>query len=141
MAISVRQATNPRELTVAFDMERRIFSGDRPYTDYTAKWWIVWEGEEPVGFCALAPLANEPGGWFLARSGLIKRMRGKRIQRKLVRVREAYVRRSQGTCVITYTSPENMPSANNLIACGYKLYSPFFRWGCSGAIYFKKALK
>jgi len=136
--ISIRQAITPRELEVAEQLERKLFPLDDPYRNYDAKWWLAWQDGEPVAFAAVAPVAGEPGVWFLARSGVVKSARGQNLQCRLIRVREAYARRMQGSTILTYTAADNLASANNLVRSGYKLYQPQFKWGCAGAIYFRK---
>lgn len=77
---------------------------------------------------------------FLARAGVIESERGKGLQKKLIMVRLKWARFYGYRDVITYCSPENVASSNNLISCGFKLYLPEEKWGCKNALYFRRRI-
>ena len=137
--IRIRQCITPADFETAKKLEAKVFPWDDPYTTYPAKWWIAWDGDTPVGFSALHEY--EPGSWYLARAGVLRSHRGRNLQVRLIRVREAYARRYGAKEMITYVAPGNMASANNLLKCGYRLYDPALHWGMKGAIYFIKEFK
>ncbi len=76
---------------------------------------------------------------YLCRSGVVPEHRGKGLQKRLIRVRETYARNMAMNWVISDTTC-NPPSANSLIACGFKLYEPAQPWGNRSTIYWRKRL-
>lgn len=135
---TVRRARTKAEIQSAKALDSVFFQGN-PYDNAEAVWWIAVEPDgNTCAYAALAPLAKEPGGVFLARSGVLRRARGNGLQRRLIRVREAYARDHGFTWAITYASYDNTTSANNLIACGFRLYKPHEQWGIDGSYYFVK---
>ncbi len=119
-------------------LDSKCFPGLEPYPKQGAYWWIA---EDRLGVCAFAGLkfcGHHTG--FLCRVGVEKDYRGQGLHKKLIRVREAKARKLGWKWLITYCSYYNLKSANNLLACGYKLYSPQNPYGVTGALYFRKAL-
>ena len=76
---------------------------------------------------------------YLKRAGVRLPHRGQGLQRRFVRVREAQARREGFSALVTDTS-DNPSSANNLIACGYRIYRPDEPWGFPHTIYWFKDL-
>jgi RimJ/RimL family protein N-acetyltransferase len=108
-----------------------------------ACWWVALDGTKPIGFCSLTPWKDH-GSLFLSLAGVISGYRGHGLQRRMIRQRE---RKALGgrfpwvERIVSYTSPDNVWSANNLIHCGYRLYAPAYEWGVENAIYFRKVIK
>lgn len=105
-------------------------------------WWLAFEasqGRELAGFCGLTPTYADPTLGYLKRAGVLRAHRGQGLQRRFVRVREAKARRLGMRGIITDTS-DNPSSANNLIACGYRIYAPPEGWGFRHTIYWSKDL-
>lgn len=109
-----------------------------------ACWWLALDGRIPVGFCSLTPMEDH-GSLFLSLSGVLDGpYRGRGLQRRMIRQRE---RKGVGgrfpwaERFVSYVSPDNIWSANNLIQCGYRLYAPSYEWGVENAIYFRKVIK
>lgn len=63
--------------------------------------------------------------------------RGKGIQSKMIRKRIASAKKHKCTNIITYTSIDNVPSSNNLIKNGFRLYTPLFEWVGNKYLYWK----
>lgn len=99
--------------------------------------WFLMDGGAIVGYCVLGLYE---GYAFLSRAAIDKEYRGKNVQLRLIRVREAAARRAGYTRIITYTSDDNMRSANNLLKAGYRLYIPQQKFGVKHALYFEKTL-
>jgi GNAT superfamily N-acetyltransferase len=137
----IRRQTTKQGNAKAMDLERACFAGDAPYTNPKAVWFLAFEGRTPIGFASVTPVHGEPGVWFLSRAGVLKGWRGRGLQKRLIRVREKYVRSRGGHTMLTYVHPQNMASANNLIAEGYRLYDPQWKWGLKSALYFYKKLE
>lgn len=120
-------------------LDRLSFPGDEPYPKFGAEWWIGYDETTAACFAGLKDVGHKTG--FLCRAGIIKAYRGQGLHRKLIRVREVRAKVLGLKYVITYCSPANLKSANGLIACGYKLYSPQHPYGMEGALYFRKNLE
>lgn len=106
-------------------------------------WWLVWRGKEAVAYAGLRPCKNEhnAGVGFLCRVGVVPRHRGRGLQKRLVRAREAAARAIGLGELVTYCVPWNCASINSLVACGYRFYRPGTKWGGAGAVYLRKRLK
>lgn len=105
-----------------------------------ACWWLAEDGRKPIGFCSLTPWKDH-GSLFLSLAGVVPGYRGHGLQKRMIRQRE----RKGGQFrwakrFVSYTSADNVWSANNLIHCGYRLYAPAYEWGVDSAIYFRKVI-
>lgn len=100
-------------------------------------WWIAWDDVEPVGFAGLAAEADDTG--YLCRSGVLPKARGRGLQARLIRAREAKAR-DLGLVRMTSDTTRNVPSANNLIRAGYRLFEPAEPWAFPETLYWEKAL-
>ena len=69
--------------------------------------------------------------------------RGNGLQRRLLKVRERKARQLGWTSVITDTT-DNVPSANNLIKAGYRLFEPesvgAMNWAFKSSLFWRKGL-
>ena len=83
-----------------------------------SRWWIGSLGGVPVCYAGAYGTGKK---WSLTRAGVLAEHRGHGLQRRLVRARERHARRRGAKQVSSYTHAGNYPSANNLIACGYRL--------------------
>lgn len=122
-------------------LQRSIFS-ECDWVPFAGReWWIakdvVCGKSHTVAFAGLREFGNFA---FLCLSGVSKMYRGQGIQRRLIRAREQWARRNGKTACITYTLASNPVSSNNLIRCGYKLYSPEYAWKGNGVNYWRKTL-
>jgi len=124
-------------------MDHVCFPNDAPYpTANGALWWIAWVNGEGAGFAGLKILTGKNKGLaYLCRAGVLPLYRGLGIQRRLINTRVAAAARLGSKAVISYTSYENLPSANNLIKCGFKLYEPAETYGTKHGLYFWRDLK
>jgi GNAT superfamily N-acetyltransferase len=102
-------------------------------------WWIAYACKEPAGFAGITPSTIGPGVGYLKRAGVLPAHRGHGLQRRLLKVREARARKLGWSSVITDTT-DNVPSANNLIASGYRLFSPE-PWAFKHSLYWMKELQ
>lgn len=138
--LSIRKCRNPNDVALA--TIRRIEEAcGLPPSKEPSTWWLAWDGDEPVAYAGMVlyPDIGKPGG-FLSRCGVLPCARGQGLQRRLIRVREREIVRCGYDRAFTYTSRDNYASANNLIACGYRLYHPPFLWGLRDGLYFEKVL-
>lgn len=114
---------------------------DTPYNVRNGHWWIAYEGELAVGFAGISQSVRWTDTGYLCRAGVIRSHRGKGLQKRLIRVREAKARRIGWKWLITETANWNVASANSLLACGYKLFTPTHAWGVEGALYWRKKIE
>jgi GNAT superfamily N-acetyltransferase len=125
------------------DLHDEIFFDSAPQIDPNrGHWWLAFaidEGRELAGFCGLTETYADPTLGYLKRAGVRRAHRGQGLQRRFVRVREAKARRLGMRGIITDTT-DNPSSANNLIACGYRIYAPENPWGFNHSIYWTKDL-
>lgn len=120
---------------VCFPSDNRKFG-----SEHGVHWWIVRDVGDGVlaGYCGIV-LSHADRG-FLCRAGVMPHARGNGLQRRMIRARERFARTQGWTRLVTYTHFTNTSSANNLIACGYRLYTPDAAWGGSSALYFWRDL-
>lgn len=106
----------------------RIFPGEPLRVQMGDATWVVYLGDMPVGFGSIRPLVNEPGCVFFNRAGLLPIAIGAGLHKRLIGVRLSWCKRNNVNHVITYTMNENLASANNLTAMGFKIYTPQYLW-------------
>jgi len=95
-------------------------------------WWVgVSDKGRPVAFCGVCIQGKLA---YLIRAGVMRPHRGRRLQRRMVRLRERYVR-TQGCTWVYTTTFCNPRSANTLIGCSYRQYWPADPWGETGTDY------
>jgi GNAT superfamily N-acetyltransferase len=125
------------------DLHDEVFGDTAPNIDpERGHWWLAFaidEGREIAGFCGLTPTYADASLGYLKRAGVRRMHRGAGLQRRFVRVREARARRLGMRGIITDTS-DNPSSANNLIKCGYRIFTPENPWGFRHTIYWTKDL-
>lgn len=137
----IKLIATPNNLTKYYKLslnilDNEIFNvyGDKICNKEKSWWWIAFYGKRQIGFAGLEKIKNEG---FLIRSGVSKYFRGLGLQKRLIRTRIKKCKNLGIRKIITYTSYENIISANNLIKCGFKLYSPEKKYGLKNSLYFK----
>jgi len=113
-----------------------IYLTDTALTD--SHWWLAFDDGAPCGFCAVTIYDDEQKTAFLSLAGVLHSARGNGLQRRMIDKRVALAKEQGCGRVISYTSLDNIISANNLIKCGFKLYQPRWEWGVENAMYFEK---
>lgn len=106
-------------------------------------WWVLYHAGDIVGFSGLEVHEYwEPPSGFIFLTGVLPEHRNKGLKKRLVRAMERYLKGKLGIDrMVSYASYDNYPSANSLIAIGYKLYKPTARnWGLRWAYFFEKKL-
>jgi GNAT superfamily N-acetyltransferase len=123
-------------------LDAECFPSDHRPVLENSLWWVVWRGKEPVGYAGLRVCegAANLGLGFLSRAGVVAKHRGKGLQKRLVRAREAEARALGLSEIVTYVAHWNCPSINSLVACGYRFYRPATKWGGSSSVYLRKSL-
>lgn len=102
-------------------------------------WWIGYDGDTPVSFCAAKVSAYYPTSAYLCRVGVLSTHRGLGLQKRHTFIVERWARKKGFGSVISDTH-FNIPSGNNFIKCGYRLWQPPYPWSFEAALYWKKDL-
>jgi len=128
-------------LTIArlASLHHRIFGQHAPAPSFDGYWWIAEGSGKPIGFCGLSLNVATKGAGFLCRAGVIGAYRGQGIQKQMIRLRERKAISLGLEQLVTYTI-DNPPSANSLIACGYRTYSPKHKWAATEAVYWRREI-
>ena len=121
------------------DLHKKCFPADEMPEFNKGYWWIAYDGELPIGFCGLTHVPSWDSAGYLNRGGVIALYRGKGLQRRMINVRVQKARKVGWNWLISATR-ENVPSSNNLIACGFKLYTPTFKWLDGHSLYWIRKL-
>ena len=120
-------------------MDRVCFPIGPSITFDGAFWFLAYDEDNvPVGYSSVSYFNT--GNAFLSRVGVLPGARGNGLQRRFVRARERHARVQGYKRMVTYTSAYNVRSSNNLIRCGYSLYTPPHEWGLRGANYWERKL-
>lgn len=104
-------------------------------------WWLAWCGGEmgPIGFAGLIPSVMYPNAGYYYRVGVLPLFRGAGLQRRFTRAIEARARRNGWQSIVSDTTG-NVPSANNFIRSGYRLFEPETPWAFPESLYWRKKL-
>jgi GNAT superfamily N-acetyltransferase len=123
-------------------LDEECFPSDHRPALENSLWWIVWRGQQPVGYAGLRPCqwSQNKGLGFLSRAGVLREHRGRGLQRRLIRAREAEARALGLQELITYVALWNCASLNSLVACGYRFYRPADKWGGKESVYLRKLI-
>jgi GNAT superfamily N-acetyltransferase len=120
-------------------LQLETLPADDPMPTNAGYWWIAYENGNAVAFCGLKRSTRWSDAGYLCRAGVIKHARGKGLQKRLIRVREQQAKKLGWNWLIsdTYYNPE---SANSLISCGFRLFTPSVPWGADDACYWRKKI-
>jgi GNAT superfamily N-acetyltransferase len=103
-------------------------------------WWLAHDDAgEPVGFAGMQRSSRWGDTWYLCRAGVVRKARGNGLQRRLIRVRSNAASKAGANWLITETL-NNPPSANSLIAEGFRMYLPTEPWATDESQYWRKRL-
>ncbi len=90
-------------------------------------WWLVFdEKNNAVAYAGLYPWPKY-NCCFLGPSGVLKSAQGYSLQKRLVRTRLKKAKLLGFNRAVSYTW-DNTISANNLIDCGFRFYTPTVKW-------------
>jgi GNAT superfamily N-acetyltransferase len=126
---------------ISGDLHHRTFFEAAALPDFDrGSWWLAYEGTRAIAFAGVVPSTHARNSGYLSRVGVLRKHRGRALQRRLMRAIEAEARRIGWDCVVSDTT-DNRISANNFIAAGYRLYDPEIPWGWSNTLYWRKSLR
>jgi GNAT superfamily N-acetyltransferase len=137
--VNVRIATSESDIAAINLMQEIILPEDEPLDARTGLWWLAVDRGEPVGFAGMRGSLRWSDCMYLCRSGVMPEARGRGLQKRLIRVREARARTLNMNWLITDTT-QNPASANSLIACGFRMYEPQAPWGGRYTVYWRKRI-
>ena len=100
--------------------------------------WVVLKADRVV--CFAGALDKGRGTMFLGVSGVIPEYRGDGLQQLMIQRREEHARLLGFRELVSYVDPENYPSANNFIRCGFTLCKPWDRSLGPSYNFFRKKL-
>jgi len=110
-------------------LDRQCFPADTPEPLDDRTWWLVYaiargaRDRTPIGYAGFKE-SNYPRHVFFCRAGILPKHRGRGLHKRLIKVRTQYAKRQGYLGVVTYTTLANTRSANSLVGCGFKLYTP-----------------
>ena len=117
-------------------LDRACFPDDAPYPKRArgCSWWLALDADgAAVAFAGMRVLRDVT---FLCRAGVMPLARGGHLHRRLIRVR---LRAAPAEMpIVTYTIAGNVVSANNLIACGMRLWTPRNAWAGRDVLYWRR---
>lgn len=138
MKYTVREVDGTVEHEVILSLAKIILPCDDPPNPYSGYWWLAYYGDVAVGFAGLDHAKTTDGAMFLCLAGVVKEHRRHGLQRRLIRARINKARRLGKGRLVTYTLLNNPGSSNNLIACGFRLYRPAYRFPYGDVCYWAR---
>lgn len=118
-------------------MDRECFPADAKLVPSDGQWWVAFNGKEEAGFAGISLAVSQYNSGYLCRAGVLPRFRGHGLQARLIRLRLKYAK-SQGWSRVITDTHANPVSSNNLIRCGFRLYTPTYPWSFANALYWTK---
>ena len=88
-------------------------------------WYVYGEDGKSYGFASARELNGDI--LYLNSAAVVPEARGNGLQKRLIRCRARYADKHDLTA-ITYTTPDNSASINNLVSCGFRAYQPEYPW-------------
>jgi GNAT superfamily N-acetyltransferase len=120
------------------DLHRLTFFDSAPLPDFDrGQWWLAYSDARPIGFAGIVPSTHAQNAGYFCRVGVVDRHQGRGLQLRLMRAMESQARRNGWSAVVSDTT-NNLPSANNFIRAGYRLYQPEVPWAWPHTLYWKK---
>lgn len=102
-------------------------------------WWLARYAADPVAFAGVIPSTHACNAGYFCRVGVLRRHCGWGLQLRLMRALEARSRLNGWRSIVSDTT-NNLPSANNFIRAGYRLYQPPNPWAWPHTLYWRKLI-
>lgn len=113
-----------------------VFKGCANEFKENRDWWVVLNKYGVIiAYCGC--LYSE-GICIFVRALVDRKHRGNGLQRRMILTRIRAAKRNKCKSIITYTTTDNIPSANNLIKCGFVLYNPSYAYVGKNVLYWIK---
>ena len=103
-------------------------------------WWLVYLGDDPVGFAGMVPFVPFDGVWYLKRCYLKPSARGHNLQYRLMVARIAKAKNIGCKMLVSECLESNSFSARNFARAGFERCEPEQKWGAPDSIYWAKVL-
>lgn len=118
------------------ELDAEIFYGCGNEFKFNRNWWIIEDKGKIVAYCGCI---YSEGICIFNRAWVHRKHRGKGIQRRMINTR---LKAAKNYChvAITYTTFDNIHSANNLIKTKFTLYNPSLAYAGKDKLYFTRAL-
>lgn len=136
----IREVDGGEEADELAALHQLSFLDDTKAPDFDdGYWWVAYNGNLAVAFAGVMQsfLGNDIG--YFNRVGVLPNHRGHGLQRRLMKAFEAKSKRVGWSTIVTDTT-DNNTSANNIITCGYKLFTPSVPWAFHNSLYWYKRL-
>jgi GNAT superfamily N-acetyltransferase len=140
--IKIREvdATDDEVADTLSTLHQLTFQGDAPIPNFDiGHWWIGWLDKEPISFASIIPSDRYPDAGYFNRVGVLPQYRGGGLQFRHMRTIEMRARRNGWSQIVSDTT-NNIHSANNFIAAGYRMTLPQYPWAFPTSIYWLKTL-
>lgn len=128
------------DYTTVKALDASLFPGVDRVSATDVSWLVHDPAFKAVGF-ATGKLWPPDNYFYFTRCGVLTEARGKGLQRRFIRARLRYAKAQGCLGAYTYTLPFNVSSANNLIACGFRLWRPANKWAGAEALYWTRDFK
>ena len=92
-----------------------------------------------MAFAGVIPSTHVCNAGYFCRVGVLRKHGGNGLQLRLMRALEARARLN-GCCSVVSDTNDNLPSANNFIRAGYRLYRPQRPWAWPHTLYWRKLI-
>jgi hypothetical protein len=136
----IREVDAAEEDDVITELHILTFFDAAPIPDLTVgNWWIAFKGSAPVGFAGLIPSDHIPGAGYFSRVGVLPGHTGG-MQLRFMRAIERRARKDGMEQIVSDTT-DNIRSANNFIAAGWRLFAPPEPWAMLRSLYWRKRLR
>lgn len=119
-------------------MDKSIFYGCNNEFQENREWWVFLDRKGKIG--AYCGSIYSQGICIFIRAWVKKSHRGKGMQKRLINTRVKAAKEKDCYIAITYTTKDNYPSVNNLIAKGFKFYFPEYAYGGKEMLYWSKKI-
>lgn len=141
MSYTIRQVDGEDNADILAALHQLTFFDSAPQPDYEKGfWWLAHLGKEAVAFIGILPSILGFNTGYFTRVGVLPSHRGHSLQAKLMRAMEAKAKRQGWQRIVTDTT-DNIPSANNIIAAGYRLFRPKYPWSFENSLYWTKTIQ
>lgn len=118
------------------ELDRQLIGSD-PVAATDEAWLVSRNDGVSVGY-ATGKIWPPDNYFYFTRCGVLPEARRNGLQRRLIRARLKWAKRHGCAGAYTYTLPANVGSANNLIATGFRLWRPAYKWAGADALYWCK---
>lgn len=135
-SIKIKLIDGPTNSEDIYRLQALCLPDDTPASVDVGEWWLAYDDDEPVGFACLCKSKSLFNYGYLARAGVLPAYRGQGIQKRLIRVRLRRAAAHGWDGIVTDTR-DNPASANALIGCGFRAYTPAHPYGYENTAYWR----